>query len=394
MTSQRIHLFINALSASAGGGLTYIRNVIPHLSHRDDVRTTIVVSSALRDELGESQGVSVLSESFPDSAADRFWNEQRILPELIRHSGANILLCPGNFALFRSPIPQILLSRNALYTSTDFLRDVRERGDYRLWIDTAVKGVFARWSVLRAECSVAPSEAFAQDLRRWTGKNVTCIHHGFDSETFYRGSAPLLQEIQERLATCEKAVKILFVSHYNYYRNFETLIRAIEIARQKLRPRKIRLILTCKLVSEENPGTYCAETARELVRNLKLDEEVVELGSIPYRSLHHLYRACDLYATAAYAETFAHPLVEAMASGLPVVASDLPVHREICGDAAVYFPRFSAEALARQVVQLAHGETMRGKMKERGLQRAQDFRWSDHIEALLRIAQNLLSPDV
>ena len=78
----------------------------------------------------------------------------------------------------------------------------------------------------------------------------------------------------------------------------------------------------------------------------------MELGTVPYRSLHHLYRACHVYVTPAYAESFAHPLVESMSSGLPVVASDLPVHREICRDAATYFPCFSPDALAERVVQV------------------------------------------
>ena len=39
-----IHLFINALAASAGGGLTYIRNVLPRLAFRDDVRTTVLLT--------------------------------------------------------------------------------------------------------------------------------------------------------------------------------------------------------------------------------------------------------------------------------------------------------------------------------------------------------------
>ena len=65
---------------------------------------------------------------------------------------------------------------------------------------------------------------------------------------------------------------------------------------------------------------------------------VVELGAVPYSLLHQVYRECDIYVTPAYAESFAHPLVEAMASGLPIVASDLAVHREICQDAAIYFP--------------------------------------------------------
>jgi glycosyltransferase involved in cell wall biosynthesis len=388
------HLFINALSASAGGGLTFIRNVVPELALRDDVRTTLLVGKALRDEIAESSRVSVVEEPYPESAGTRFWHEQRLLPRLIRRSGANVLLCPGNFALFRSPVPQILLSRNALYTSADFQRDVRERGDYRLWIDTKVKSAVARWSVLRAECTAAPSEAFARELRQWTGKEVICIHHGFNHEAFFQESAPLPQQIQERLAAAEGSVRVLFVSHFNYYRNFETLIRAIAIVKQKLHPRRVRLILTCKLVSKENPGSYRAEAAAELVHALKLDEEVVQLGFVPYALLHHLYRNCRIYATPAYAETFAHPLVEAMASGLPVIASDLAVHREICGKAAVYFPRFSAEPLAREIIQLSECEARRAEMRELGLQRSRDFRWDRHVEALLRVAQGLASARV
>ena len=89
-----------------------------------------------------------------------------------------------------------------------------------------------------------------------------------------------------------------------------------------------------KLPRRNGPQSSCG--------NSSLRNEVVELGAVPYGALHHLYRSCDVYATPAYAETFAHPLVEAMASGLPVIASDLAVHREICGEAAHVFPAFCA----------------------------------------------------
>lgn len=384
-----IHLFINALSASAGGGLTYIRNIVPELAIRDDARATVLVSDALSDEIAQSDQIAVVRDLPHGSAGSRFWYEQSVLPRLISKSGANVLLCPGNFAIFRSPIPQILLSRNALYTSVDFVRDVRARGDYRLWIETKMKAAAARWSVLRAECTVAPSEAFAGELRRWTGKNVKCIHHGFDPESFFRDSALLSQDMRQQLASAAGALKVLFVSHYNYYRNFETLIRAVAIVKRRLYPRKIRLIFTCKLISQENPGSYRAEQAAELLRSLKLEEEVIQLGAVPYALLHHLYRSCDLYTTPAYAESFAHPLVEAMASGLPVIASDIPVHREICGEAAVYFPRFSPEGLAERILQLAECEMKRTQMREMGLQRLKDFSWSKHVDALLLLAQHL-----
>lgn len=391
MDSHRsmIHLFINALAASAGGGLTYVRNVLPRLAVRNDVRATVLLSGTLRGEITESARVTLLRADCPAGSGRRFWYEQRSLPDVIRRSGADVLLSTGNFALYRSPVPQILLSRNALYTSADFLRDLRDRGDYRLWLDTEVKAALARWSMHAADCTVAPSATFASDLRQWTGKDVGSIHHGFDHEVFFREQAPLPPDVQARFAATEGSLRLLFVSHYNYYRNFETLIRALAILKKKLHPRTVRLILTCKLNSKDNPGDYRADTAAELVQQLRLGEEVVELGAVPYSLLHHLYRRCDLYVTPAYAETFAHPLVEAMASGLPVIASDLAVHKEICGEAARYFPRFSPEGLAELVMQATQSPEQVTTMREMGMLRSRDFSWGKHVEELLRLARSL-----
>ncbi|MGA7300509.1 MAG: glycosyltransferase family 1 protein [Candidatus Sulfotelmatobacter sp.] len=384
-----IHIFINALSASAGGGLTYVRNVLPRLAGRERVRTTLLVGGILRGEISESAQVKVLNESLPNGSGRRFWYEQRRLPFMIRNSGADVLLSTGNFALYRSPVPQILLSRNALYTSADFLGDVRRRGDYRLWIDTEIKGALARWSVKVADCTVAPSATFAGELRTWTGQEVMSIHHGFDHEVFFRERAPLGQDMQRRLEGAKDAVRVLFVSHYNYYRNFETLIRAIAILKKMLHPRDVRLILTCKLSAKDNPGIYQADRAADLVRQLNLREDVVELGAVPYAALHHLYKTCDLYVTPAYAETFAHPLVEAMASGLPVIASDLAVHREICGDAAQYFPRFEPHILAQRIMQLCESPEQRVEMREKGILRSRDFSWDKHVEQLISLARSI-----
>ena len=384
-----LHLFINAIAASAGGGLTYVRNVLPRLALREDVRTTLLVSGPLGAEIAESDRVALLREHFPSGSTRRLWYEQRQLPRLIRSSGADVLLSTGNFALYRSPVPQILLSRNALYISDDFFRDLRQRGEYRLWLDTVVKAALARWSVRTADRTVAPSAIFAGELQQWTGKTVVPIHHGFDRERFFRDQSPLPQDVQVKLAATEGSLRLLFVSHYNYYRNFETLIRAIAILKKKVYPRTVRLILTCKLTSNDNPGDYRADTAAALVEQLRMGEDVVELGAVPYSLLHHLYRACDFYVTPAYAETFAHPLVEAMASGLPVIASDLAVHQEICGEAALYFPRFSPEVLAERVVQAAQSLEQADAMREAGLLRSRDFSWDKHVEELLLLARLL-----
>ncbi|HYW36638.1 MAG TPA: glycosyltransferase family 1 protein [Terriglobales bacterium] len=385
-----IKLFINGLAASAGAGLTYLRNVIPQLARRADSQSTVLLSAELRREFAEFSNISFAEASPSRGVVGRFVFEQTKLRDLLRRNGAQVLVSTGNFALRDSPVPQILLSGNSLYLSADFYRDVRKRRDYRLWIDTLIKGWFARRSVHWADVTVAPSKAFAEDLGKWAGGNVLSVYHGFDRNLFTSDSTPLPDSMQNQLKESADALKVLFVSHYNYYRNFETLIRALPILRDRLPGKKIKLLLTCHLCSSKNPGSYRAETAASLMTILGVRDNIVELGSVPYHLLHQLYRACHVYVSPAYAETFAHPLVEAMSSGLPVVASDLPVHREICGDAGIYFPRFSPDALAERVLQIQESPELAERLSRNGLQRARDFSWSEHVERLLVLAQELV----
>jgi len=386
-----MRLFLNGLAASAGGGITYLRNVIPHLARRSDVETTVLLSPEVRRASSEFPNISYEETETNSSTLIRFVREQTSLPGLIRHCGAQVLISTGNFALLNSPVPQILLSRNALYTSTDFHNDLRARRDYSIRADTLIKGWFARYSIRRADITVAPSEAFAQDLTRWSGKKVVCLHHGFDWERFTSDPTPLPQTVQKQFEDANDSLRLLFVSHYNYYRNFETLFRALPILSDRLH-RKVKLFLTCVLDSGKNPGSYRTEAASSRVDGLRSSESIVELGTIPYRSLHHLYRACHIYVTPAYAESFAHPLIEAMSCGLPVVASDLPVHREICRDAAVYFPRFSPESLADQIEQVQGSPELAETLSHHGLRRAREFSWSEHVDRLIGLAQGLLQP--
>ena len=380
-----IHLFLNGLGASAGAGLTYLFNVLPHLAN-SGAHTTLAVQPNLRGEFRRIPSVALLDADIPQSIAARFWFEQNSLPECIRNSGADVLISAGNFALRKSPVPQILLSGNSLYTSADFDRSLWQRREFGMLLDNRIKSIFAWKSVHWADRTVAPTQAFADELRQWTGKEVRAIHHGFDHELFFRDRSPLSDDVQRKLVDVVDGVKLLFVSHYNYYRNFETLFRALPLIREKLKARKVRLFLTCKLHNDANPGAYRVEKASALIQRLGIRDEVVELGAIPYRSLHHLYRACDIYVTPAYTETFAHPLVEAMASGLPIVASDLAVHCEVAAEAAYYFPRFSAEVLAQNVLRLAASMELKTSLAAAGRERSAHFSWKMHVEQLLDLA--------
>jgi glycosyltransferase involved in cell wall biosynthesis len=81
-----------------------------------------------------------------------------------------------------------------------------------------------------------------------------------------------------------------------------------------------------------------------------------------------------------------------MASGLPVLSADLPVHREVCGDAARYFSLDEEGALAKRTIALLLDEGERVRMAASGRERvASLFSWDEHVERLLRLIREILS---
>jgi glycosyltransferase involved in cell wall biosynthesis len=384
-----IRIFLNGLAANAGAGLTYLYNVVPRLACHPEVRTIVAVQPTLRKQFEQLAGVEVISPPNTLGTTRRFLFEQFELPRIIRESQAHVLISAGNFALRKSPVPQILLSGNSLYTSKEFRRDLAGRREYGMMAGNFMRGIVAKKSVAWAERTVAPSTAFAEELSAWTKKAVCAIHHGFDRQRFCSMSEQLPRGVQRKLNETADCYRLLFVSHYNYYRNFETLLRALPLITRTLAPKKVRLVLTCMLEPGKKPGGYDSTNAARLVEELGISESVVQLGPVPYDALYQVYRACDLYVTAAYAETFAHPLVEAMSSGLPIVAADRRVHREVCGDAALYFETFEAESLADTVARVATSSETRAKLDSAGSLRVQSFTWAEHVEKIVSVATDL-----
>ena len=103
--------------------------------------------------------------------------------------------------------------------------------------------------------------------------------------------------------------------------------------------------------------------------------------------MEHLYLDSDIFVFPSFTESFGFPMAEAMSYGLPIVASDTPVNREICGEAAVYFSPLSPEDLARQVHRVATDLPRRATLGAAGRERAvTKFRWEDHIRKIKEAA--------
>jgi len=154
--------------------------------------------------------------------------------------------------------------------------------------------------------------------------------------------------------------------------------------------RRVQLVLTTDLRRGVSYGGYDAAQAVSLIEKLKLKDDLIMLGPVAYQQLHNVYKACNLFVCPSYAESFGHPLLEAMASNLPVIAADLPVHREICQNAARYFSVFDEEQLADCAAQVLLDAPLRAQLVKAGQQRVQEFSWDAHVKGLIELIDQTL----
>jgi glycosyltransferase involved in cell wall biosynthesis len=98
-------------------------------------------------------------------------------------------------------------------------------------------------------------------------------------------------------------------------------------------------------------------------------------GPVSDEQLAAAYRSAVAFIWPSLHEGFGLPPVEAQSLGLPVIASDVPVNREVLGDAAVYFPATDADALASAMAGLAADPVARATLSELGRENAARYTW-------------------
>jgi glycosyltransferase involved in cell wall biosynthesis len=112
------------------------------------------------------------------------------------------------------------------------------------------------------------------------------------------------------------------------------------------------------------------------------------LGCVDDQILPILYSGAAGFVYPSVYEGFGLPPLEAMACGCPTAVSDIPAHREVCGDTAMYFDPFNPEDIATQLDRLLRldGAT-RASLVEEGMQRAALYRWENAASETWRALQ-------
>lgn len=138
-------------------------------------------------------------------------------------------------------------------------------------------------------------------------------------------------------------------------------------------------------------GAFTREQAT-LVSQLDLGDSVVVLPALDRKLLASVYRRAALLLQPSEREGFGLPVVEALASGTAVVASDLPSLREVGGGAVVYCPVAEVQSWSETVTKLLRGRTGEswGERREAGLAQAAKFSWAEHARRVAALYRELL----
>ena len=108
------------------------------------------------------------------------------------------------------------------------------------------------------------------------------------------------------------------------------------------------------------------------VKSAGLSERIHFMGELPPDEVRGVMRACDLFMFPSLFEAMPMALLEAMAAGMPIIASDIPANRELLQDCGVLLPPDPAQ-FASAAIRLLADRTMAASLGERATRRATQF---------------------
>ncbi len=247
----------------------------------------------------------------------------------------------------------------------------------------SAKALEKMWSPLLSyildafDTTIAVSDVPARPLKEKTSKEVLIVPNGIDLRTFNHKVKG-----QKGLRHAKDEVIILFLGRLDKRKGVIYLIKAFEKLR-KTTP-NARLLIAGKGTELENLKSY--------VKRKKLSD-VEFLGFIPEEEKPSLYASCDIYCSPAiYGESFGIVLVEAMATGKPVVSTAIPGHKSAIKDRGRLLlaqPK-DINDLAEKLEILCKYKDLRKSFGKWGVEAAQEFSWDRITERLIEIYEETL----
>lgn len=218
------------------------------------------------------------------------------------------------------------------------------------------------------------TRATRDELRRYglvTDERLSVVHNGVHPELTPLGNPDADRAIADLVGPIGRHFDLLHVGSTIARKRIDVLLGVFAAVRA-VEPRA-RLL---------KAGGALTDAQRALARDLGLEPHIVQLPFLPTRRLAALYRRAGVVLVTAEREGFGLPVIEALACGAPVVATDLPVLREVGGDAVAYCTLDRPEQWRDAVLALARETHLERSLRvAASVRRAAGFSWRDAAEA-------------
>jgi glycosyltransferase involved in cell wall biosynthesis len=177
------------------------------------------------------------------------------------------------------------------------------------------------------------------------------------------------------------------VGELSHRKNIPALLRAVAHLRSSGKWGTRQLVLA----GTEAPGMLGADEIHTTIRQLKLSANVVLAGRVPDEHLPGLYAQASLLVMPSLYEGFGFPVLEAMAAGTPVVASNTSSLPEVAGTSAILVAPDDTLALAEAISSVLERPQCAAELKAKGLAWAQQFNWQRTAAETLEVYRRIVS---
>ena len=279
-----------------------------------------------------------------------------------RRRGADLVHSPATLGPMRTSMPTVVTIHDMLYWSHPEFMVTPLYTRPVMWME--------RRAAANAAHVITVSDVSADEIAKYLG--------------FPRERLHVVPEAAEHPATGRadglRDNLVLGSGQRRPYKNWERLIRALALVDEEIRP---RLVIT---------GGRGEDPLTPVVAEMGLQDWVELKGWVDDAELADLRGRARAMAFPTLAEGFGLPVLEAMAAGLPVIASDLPVLREVGGDAALWFDPLDLGSIAGALRTVATEPERMAALADAGLEQAGRFSWERAARETLDVFRTALAP--
>jgi glycosyltransferase involved in cell wall biosynthesis len=341
---------------------TYIRNLLRQLA-RLDGRTEFVLLCRPWDV----PALASLGENFRpvvETSGNYSIAEQVRIPFALRREGVTLFHAPHYV------LPP-LVSCKSVVTIHDCVHLM-----FPQYLPNRLALAYARTSIAlasrRATRVMTVSDSSKRDIVRLFGTDpdkISVIYNAYDERFGVEPREEDVVRVRERYQLHDEFV--LYAGNVKPHKNLERLIEAFDIVRTRGLDH-LKLVLIGDDISK-----YAA--LRRAVHQHQLHKYVRFLGYLPEETLAVMYRLAGVFVFPSLYEGFGLPPLEAMASGTPVVTSNVSSLPEVAGDAAMLVDPYDPHAIAEGIHRVLTDEALRRDLRRKGLARAHQFSWEASV---------------